>query len=196
MIKTMNRKISFLAVALMLCAAFISSCKDENDEPKPIIDPVASLAGTYEGWTWGSNAYAAYIPSEGDKLTIVSLGSDASGNSTCDLVFESETWGKATIKTVSVTKNDTAYIFSKPITATLREDRSAWDFSAKVDSIAMPNRNPSTSEVVISNYPIVITKGFMSLDLSNWQIDFNAYLVPRSAHTMSMSFRDGKIGDK
>lgn len=196
MIKAMNRKISFLAAALMLGAAFVSSCKDDNEDPQPIIDPVVSLAGTYEGWTWGSNAYAAYIPSEGDKLTIVSLGSDASGNSTVDLVYESETWGKTTLKTVSVTKNDTAYIFSKPITATIRQDHSAWDFSAQVDSIAMPNRNPGSSEVTISNYPIVLTEGFMSLDLSNWQIDLKAYLVPRSEHIMNMSFRDGKIGDK
>lgn len=196
MIKAMNRKISFLAAALMLGATFVSSCKDDNEDPQPIIDPVVSLAGTYEGWTWGSNAYAAYIPSEGDKLTIVSLGSDASGNSTVDLVYESETWGKTTLKTVSVTKNDTAYIFSKPITATIRQDHSAWDFSAQVDSIAMPNRNPGSSEVTISNYPIVLTEGFISLDLSNWQIDLKAYLVPRSEHTMNMSFRDGKIGDK
>jgi len=196
MIKTMNRKISLLAVALMLGTAFVSSCKDDDDDPQPTIDPVVSLAGTYEGWTWGSNAYAAYIPSEGDKLTIVSLGSDASGNSTVDLVYESETWGKTSIKAVSVTKNDTAYIFSKPITATLRQDRSAWDFSAQVDSIAMPNRNPDSSEQTVNNYPIVLTEGFMSLDLSNWQIDLKAYLVPRSEHTMNMSFRDGKIGDK
>ncbi len=192
----MNRKISLLAVALMLGTAFVSSCKDDNDDPQPIIDPVVSLAGSYEGWTWGSNAYAPYIPSEGDKLTIVSLGSDASGNSTVDLVYESATWGKTTIKAVNVTKNDTAYIFSKPITATLRQDRSAWDFSAQVDSIAMPDRNPESSEHPVRNYPIVLTEGFMSLDMSDWQIDLKAYLVPRSEHTMDMSFRDGKIGDK
>ena len=201
-----------MTVALLLSSSLAISC-GSDDEPQPNTpeqptqQPVAgsdddpqpntpeqptqqSVAGTYGGWTLGSNDYAAYIPSEGDTL-VISLADNS--DNLCNLTYSSPTWGTATLTGVSVVKNDTAYLFSKPVTATLREDHSAWDFSATVDSIAMPNRNPQTEEMTIKNYPFVLTSGTMSLDGKNWQIDFDAYLVPRSAHVQHMSFRNGLI---
>lgn len=189
----MNKRITWMVLSLLLCTGFAISCGDD-DEQKPGQTPetptVNTLAGKYGGWTLGSNAYSSFIPSENDTLTIVLTNKEGT---LCSLTYESETWGTVTLADVSVVKNDTAYLFSKPRTATLREDRSAWDFSAAVDSIAMPNRNPQTEEVTVKNYPLVLTEGFMSLDGKRWQIDFDAFLVPRSAHTMHMSFRDGHI---
>lgn len=187
----MNKRTIFMALAMFLVAGLVVSCSKSEKEEQPTDDPVpAALAGTYSGWTLGSNAYAPYIPSEGDALTIELT--NAAGTR-CNLTFVSDTWGKATLKDVAIVKNDTAYLFSKPITATIRNDHSAWDFSAPVDSIAMPNRNPQGGAATTANYPIVLTSGRYSLDLQRWQMDFKAFLVPRSEHTMSMSFRNGSI---
>ena len=185
----MKKNICFFVCALALTLGFVA-CNDDDDPKDPEIDPVLSLPGTYTGWTWGSNAYAAFIPSEGDALTI-ELTNVA--GTRCNLHYVSPTWGDAVITDVAISTNDTAYIFSKPIEAVLRDDRSGWDFSAPVDSVAMPNRNPSADAPIVSNYPIVLTSGFMNFKLDNWQVDFTAYLVPRSGHTMNMSFRDGHI---
>lgn len=188
----MNWKFASLALALMLATGFVCSCSDEDEKPEPIIDPVYTLSNTYTGWTQGSNEYAAYIPSEGDTLIIKVTNATST---LCDLHFISPTWGEAVLKDVTITLNDTAYIFNKPIVATLLEDHSAWTFSAPVDSIAMPNRNPQTEIVTIKNYPITLEGGFMNRYCDNWEIKFKAYLVPRSGHTQNMCFRDGHIGD-
>ena len=185
----MKKNICFFVCALALTLGFVA-CNDDDNPKDPEINPVLSLPGTYTGWTWGSNAYAAFIPSEGDALTI-ELTNVA--GTRCNLHYVSPTWGDAVITDVAISTNDTAYIFSKPIEAVLRDDRSGWDFSAPVDSVAMPNRNPSADAPTVSNYPIVLTSGFMNFKLDNWQVDFTAYLVPRSGHTMNMSFRDGHI---
>lgn len=188
----MNKKISFIAMALLCNAALIVGCGDDDpqpNEPVPVEPTGTHLAGIYGGWTLGSNEYASYIPSEGDTLTI-SL-TNAEGTS-CDLTYVSPTWGTTTLKGVSVITNDTAFLLSKPITATIRPDHSAWDFSAAVDSIAMPNRNPQSETVTVKNYPIVLTSGTVSLDAKTWEINFTTYLVPRSEHIQWMSFRNGK----
>ena len=190
----MKRKTFLLMALALLCSVSFVSCGDGENVDEPIVDPVTpKLEGTYTGWILGSNQYAPYIPSEGDQLTIKLLGSDAHGQATCRLTLVSETWGTATFDAVGVTKTATGYVFSKPVTATLREDHSAWDFSAAVDSIAMPNRNPQSGTVTVSNYPIVLTNGTMSLECDKWQFDFTAYLVPRTGHVMTMSFRNGSI---
>ena len=188
----MKKDMKMMCAALLLCCGFAVSCgSDDDPQPNHSGEPSqATLAGTYGGWTWGSNDHAAYIPSEGDTLFISQTTDNATS---CTLTYTSPTWGTTTLANVTVTKNDTAYVFAKPITAVLREDHSAWDFSAAVDSIAMPNRNPQAGTVTIKNYPIVLTGGTMSLDCKNWQIDFDAYLVPRSAHIQHISFRNGHI---
>ena len=191
----MNTKNTLLAIALMLCTGFVVSCGNDDEEEQPIPEePIdqPTLGGKYGGWTQGSNDYAAYIPSDGDTLT-VTLTNEA--GTRCDLRFVSPTWGEAVLKDISIIKNDTAYLLSKPIEALLRDDHSAWDFSAPVDSIAMPNRNPQTETVTIKNYPITLEDGYFNLDGTDWAINFKAYLVPRSAHIQKMCFRDGKIGD-
>lgn len=199
----MKKTIPFMALALTLAMGFATSCgDDETDEPRPIEpteepkpeEPTTQdiLSGTYGGWTQGSNEYAPYIPSEGDTLTIEVTNAEGT---LCNLHYMSPTWGDAVLTGVSVEKNDTAYLLSKPITATLLEDHSAWTFSAQVDSIAMPNRNPQSQAVTVKNYPITLENGFISLDLKNWEINFKAYLVPRSGHTQNMCFRDGRIGE-
>ncbi len=178
-----------MALVLTLTLGLVG-CNDEDETVEPIIGPVLSLPGTYTGWTWGSNKYASFIPSEGDALTI-ELTNEA--GTLCNLHYVSPTWGDALIKDVTITTNDTAYFFSKPIEATILADHSAWDFSAPVDSVAMPNRNPDGGTATVSNYPIVLTSGFMNFKLDNWQVDFRAFLVPRYEHIMDMSFRDGHI---
>ena len=192
----MNTKFSLLALSLLLTAGAMVNCgNDDNDEPQPNEEQTKpetqapSVAGIYGGWTWGSNEYAPYIPSEGDTLTITV---NPANPSLCDLSYESPTWGNATLKNVSLKlQNDSIFVLSKPITATIREDLSAWDFSAPVDSVAMPNRNPQSGTTTVKNYPIVLVSGVIYP--SHWQIDFDAYLVPRSQHVQHMSFRNGHI---
>ncbi len=186
----MNKKLLFAALAAVLSLSFVACDNDEKEENEPVNNPVVSLAGDYEGWTLGSNAYAPYIPSEGDRLSITLTNAEGT---LCNLTYASETWGTTTLTDVAIEQNDTAFVFSKPITAIIRQDHSAWDFSATPDSIAMPNRNPQGGGATVSNYPIVLTSGYMLTGLDKWQIDFKAYLVPRSEHTMTMSFRNGSI---
>ena len=188
-----NKTILFLSAAIIMAAGFVMSCSKDNDNDTPVTPPAQEDALDLKlvGWTWGSNKYAPYIPSDGDSLTIFATNT---ANTRCILVYASPTWGVATLVDVNVEKNDTAYIFSKPITATIREDHSAWDFSAKTDTIYMPNRNPSTDEITVKPYPVVLTSGYMTIEKPRrWQFDFEAYLVPKSEHTMSVSFRSGKI---
>ncbi|MBQ7444011.1 MAG: hypothetical protein IJS59_09165 [Bacteroidaceae bacterium] len=192
----MKKTVAIMALAVLAAAATIGSCgKDEEltpnptpEQPEPAADPMP--AGTYSGWTLGSNEYAAFIPSDGDALTISFPYAD---DALCDITYTSETWGTATIKKVAYASTDAGFTFAKPITATLRDDRSQWDFSAPVDSIAMPNRNPQGGTATVGHYPIVLTGGTMSTDRQTWQFDFVAYLVPRSAHMQNMSFRSGTI---
>ena len=190
----MNTRFSLLAMSLMLTATLTVGC-GSDDDPQPqtpeqdIPEQQPTLAGKYGGWTLGSNEYAPYIPSEGDTIIVTQ---NPSNPSLCDLYYVSPTWGTATLKNVSVeVQQDSIFVLSKTITATIREDHSAWDFSAPVDSIAMPNRNPQAGTTTIKNYPIVLTSGVIYP--SHWQVDFKAYLVPRSEHIQSMSFRSGSI---
>lgn len=187
----MNKRTLVMAMSMFLVAGLVAGCSKSEKEESPTEEPTsATLAATYRGWTLGSNAYAPYIPSEGDELTIELTNVIGT---LCNLTYVSETWGTAVLKDVSVTRNDTAYILSKPVVATIRQDHSAWDFSAAVDSVAMPNRNPQGGDVTIKNYPVVLTQGYIATTLDRWQVDFKAYLVPRSEHTMTMSFRNGSI---
>lgn len=185
-----------MAFALLLSTGFVSSCSDGDDNgsqlPENPTSPTetVTVAGVYGGWTLGSNEYAGFIPSDNDTLTITLTNQEGT---LCDLSYKSDTWGMATLKGVAVSRNDTAYVFSKPVTPTIREDHSAWDFSADVDSIAMPNRNPQAGTVAIKNYPFTLVAGTMSLDKGSWQFDFKAYLVPRSEHIQMMSFRNGHV---
>lgn len=185
----MKKIISLVVLALLMTAGTAISCSSDDekaDEPKPIT-PTDNIE-RYQGWTWGSNEYAGFIPSDGDSLLIT----PANANYTlCSITYKSETWGTATLDDVRIVKNDTAYLFLKPITASIRDDHSAWDFSAAVDSIAMPNRNPQAGTVTVKNYPIVLTSACLSLDKTRWQFDFDTYLVPRSEHVQHISFRNG-----
>ena len=198
----MRKNALFMAVALVIGSTAFIACGGDEDEatprdpeqPTPIEQPddpeQPSLAGTYTGWTLGSNPYASYIPSDNDVLTITVTNAEGT---LCDLTYTSETWGTATLRGVAVASTAEGYTFSKPVEATLRDDRSQWDFSAQVDSIAMPNRNPQAEAATVSNYPIVLTAGTMSADRTTWQFDFQAYLVARSGHIQNMSFRSGHI---
>ncbi len=189
-----NKTIILLAAAIIMAAGCIASCsKDNKDEEKPIT-PVhdEGLDLKLGGWTVGSNPYASYIPSDGDSLVIFATKTD---NSTCILVYSSPTWGVATLQNVKIEKNDTAYIFSKPVTVTLREDRSAWDFSIEpTDTFYIPNRNPQTEQFTVKPYPVTLSSGYLTLDEPRrWQFDFDAYLVPRSNHIQHVSFRNGHV---
>lgn len=191
--KMKNKTLTLLAAVLVVVAGFIASCskEDSNDDVRPPVRD-EGLDLKLGGWTVGSNAYASYIPSDGDSLVIFATKTD---NSSCILVYSSPTWGVATLLNVKIEKNDTAYLFSKPVTATLRDDRSAWDFSiAPIDTFYMPNRNPQAEELAVKPYPVTLTSGYLTIETPHrWQFDFDAYLVPRSNHIQHVSFRSGRI---
>ena len=194
----MNKEITLLALALMLALGFTSCSKsDKDDELEPQTpnentqDPVISKLpeGTFVGWTQGSNPYASYIPSAPDSIVI-----EKSSNGGYDVTYISTTHGKGTFKNVQVTKNDTAFVFRKPIRVGKNLEETAFVFSQAPDTIAMPNRNPNGGEPVWKDYPAVLEDGYLTTDGQRWEITFDVYCNIRYVHRCIV--REGAIGNR
>ena len=186
---------SLLLLVVMLAAGLVVGCSkgDDNEEqtPRPHVHDVG-LDLKIGGWSVGSNPNSSDVFSDGDSLVIFATKTD---NSRCILVYSSPRWGAATLLNVKIEQNDTAYLFSKPVTSTLRADRSAWDFSAPVDTFYMFIYHDSDNAMVtVESCPAVLASGYMTIEEPHrWQFDFDAYLDPEKALVQRVSFRSGKI---
>lgn len=198
---TMNKKIAFMALALLVATGFVSSCGDD-DEPEiktPTPSDTTAVSkdsanvndvlpeGTFVGWTEGSNPYAGYIPSGGDSLVI---SKDSTG--AYSVGYLSPTHGRGVITGVTVTRNDTAFVFQKPVTVS-RND-TAFVFSQVPDTISMPNRNPEGGAVTWKAYPATFDGGYLTLDGERWEFTFQVYCNVRYIHKCIV--REGAIGNR
>lgn len=188
-----HKSTSLLLLAVVLAAGLIGSCsKDDDDEqsPRPQVNDVG-LDLKLGGWTVGSNPRSSDVFSDGDSLVIFATKTD---NSRCILVYSSPTWGVANLLNVKIEQNDTAYLFSQPITATLREDRSAWDFSQPADTFYIINYEAAETEEMVKPHPVVLASGYMTIEEPRrWQFDFDAYLVQDEPYVQRVSFRSGRM---
>ena len=187
----MNKKLAFLTLSLLLSAGVATSCGDDDDTVPDENPPAASTlpTGTFVGWSEGSNPYAAYIPSGNDSIVITKAGA-----ATYDIAYLSPTHGRGVISGVSMTLNDTAYVFQKPVTVELNADGTAFQFSQEPDTIAMPNRNPQGGDAAWASYPATFESGYLTKDGERWEFTIKVYCNVRYVHQVIV--REGAIGNR
>lgn len=189
----MNKKFVFLAFSLMLSAGFVTSCGDDDETDSPSTAPNETTAqlpeGTFIGWSEGSNPYAKYIPSGNDSIVIKKADSGR-----YDIAYLSPTHGAGVIREVSMTKNDTAFLFQKPVSVSMNEEGTAFVFSQVPDTISMPNRNPQGGDAVWSSYPATFEGGYLTADGKRWELTFMIFCNVRYIHQVIV--REGVIGNR
>lgn len=190
----MNKNIALLTLSLLLGASMVTSCGNDEDETlKPTEETEASKQlpeGTFVGWSEGSNPFAQYIPSGNDSIVITKA---AQGQ--YDIAYLSATHGRGVIQGVSLEKNDTAFFFQKPISASKNEEGTAFVFSQVPDTIAMPNRNPQGGgSGAWANYPAIFGGGYLTTDGKRWELIFKVYCNIRYVHQVIV--REGAIGNR
>lgn len=198
----MNKKLAFMALSLLLSAGLVGSCgndekeddptpREEEVEPTPQEDEPTVLLpeGTFVGWSEGSNPYAQYIPSAGDSIVITKAN-----QGTYDVAYLSPTHGRGVIQGVNVTKNDTAFLFKKPVSVSKNEAETAFVFSQVPDTIAMPNRNPQGGSATWANYPATLEGGYLTTDGKRWELTFKVFCNVRYIHQVIV--REGAIGNR
>ena len=178
-----------LIIACGMISVVACSDGDDNTPNSQQNTPSTLPAGTFVSWTEGSNPYAGYIPSEGDQITI-----ELVKEGLCNIKYVSEQHGTGTLTGVSITKTDSRYLFSKPITVQFSEDKTDFVFSQEPDRVTMPNRNPNGGEVTYKDYPFVLNSGWLSVDGKQWQFDMTAYCNVRYLHRVIV--REGAIGNR
>ena len=192
-LKHMNKNIALLTLSLLLGAGFVTGCgNDEDDSQQPIEETETSKqlpAGTFVGWTEGSNPYAGYIPSANDSIVIT-----RGQNGFYELSYLSATHGRGVIKNVQVTKNDTAFILQKPVTATINAEGTDFVFSQTPDTIAMPNRNPEGGTGSWKAYPATFDGGYLTVDGKRWELTLRVFCNVRYIHKCIV--REGAIGNR
>lgn len=183
-----------MALSLLLSAGFVGSCGDDDKEDDLTPNENESTSklpeGTFVGWSEGSNPYAGYIPSSNDSIVITK---DAQGK--YDIAYLSATHGRGVIQGVSMTKNDSAFVFQKPVTSSKNEAGTAFVFSQVPDTIAMPNRNPQGGgQPVWANYPATFEGGYLTADGERWELTFRVFCNIRYIHQVIV--REGAIGNR
>jgi len=131
----MNKKISLMALALLVGAAFVSSCTDD-DESTPVSEE-SRLVRFYTGTTMGSSVHFQNMPSTSSDTVYVRAAKANSSN--FDIVFKSDFWGDATFENVSAKKVDGVY-----------------QLSDTEGTINMPQRRPGMEEVTYKDYPATL----------------------------------------
>lgn len=181
-----------MASALLLCCGFAVSC-GSDDDPQPNNSeqstPITLPEGTFSGWTEGSNPYATYIPSAPDSIVISKAGNDR-----YNVSYVSATHGLGTITNVQMTKNDTAFVFEKPVDVSKNVEGTDFVFSQVPDSIIMPNRNPQGGASTWKTYPATLEGGYLTTDGKRWEFTFKVYCNVRYIHQCIV--REGAIGNR
>lgn len=138
----MNRKITFMALALLLCTGFMSSCKSD-DEPAPVPEE-SLLIRAYVGTTIGSSQHFQDMPSTSSDTIYVTAGK---ANSTkFDIKYQSAFWGNATFETVGFKKVNGIY-----------------ELDSTTGTFSMPQRTPGATEVKYKDYPATLRNSTIKL---------------------------------
>ena len=183
-------------VLLVFSAVSFIACTPNDEDSSPQSETSqseeqnASVYQTYNGW---SMATVHHVPVKTDEETLAITQNE---DGTVNLAYYSPTWGKATLKNVTMTQSEQGYTFKKPINVTVNEEQTAWIFPDNVDYISMVQKGPQASgNSEAHDYPFVLNSGFVSNDLQTYQFAFSAYLRLNGAGIYSMTFKNGPIED-
>lgn len=184
----MNKKTFLLALALVCSAGFVTSCGDDDDDPKPNTEQEPQRTSVYGSYAGQSKAVVHGAPIETFEETIEIKKID---DNTVDIYYFSPTWTakKSTLKGVKMTKTSLGYTFTKPIVPTVNEEHTDWVFPDNVDYITMTKKGPNAgSEPQTKDYPFVLESGFISADFKKYTFNFAAYLNFQGAGIYQISY--------
>lgn len=193
----MNKKTFLLALTLLCSAGFVTSCGDDDDDPKPNTEQDSkqngdqgttqrtSVFGTYEGQS-KAIVHGATIETFEETIEIKKID-----DNTVDISYFSPTWTAkvSTLKGVKMTKTDLGYTFTKPIVPTVNDEHTDWVFPDDVDYITMTKKGPNAgSDPQTKDYPFVLESGFISADFKKYTFNFAAYLNLNGAGIYQISY--------
>lgn len=150
----MNRKITFMALALLLGSAFVGSCSN-NDEPDPVPEETL-LIRNYTGFAVGNSQHFQNMLSTTSDT--VSISPAKLNSSNFDIIFKSGFWGNAKFENVSFQKVD-----------------GVFQLADTKGLISMPQRRPGVEMVTYNDYPATL-KG-STIHLSQHRISAYDFVI-------------------
>ena len=175
----MNRKIAFLALALLIGASFVGSCGND-EEPQPNenqpTDTITAATDSIIGWT-----SATHVPPQGQQYfkdfyspgeaTVIKIKKDERGLLTLD--YSSTAWGNATFANMKVQEAKGRYILPDSVQTTIVMSRGA-----------MGQQGGG------GEYPLTLLQGSVSTDLKDVTLVMSAFMNERHG-SYELTFHPG-----
>lgn len=114
-----SKLIKGMALAALVFGAI--ACNDKEEAAAP----VASIAGTYSGYSEASSAYFSGMYADGETATIAET---ADGGLSC--AFVSESWGEFSFSDLAVVRDGEAYLFTASGTALMGMGETKTEYAA------------------------------------------------------------------